>query len=782
MALDVALDRPGRSTSSPEVTGPAGSTPGRPARWVHRTRLAVVCLGFLALTLSQQPGRLVADTKLDLVVDPLGFLGRALHMWEPLGFAGQVQNQAYGYLFPMGPFFVLGEASGVPMWVVQRLWMALLLTVAFLGVTTLARRLRIGTPESQLLAGLGYALAPRMVTGLGATSIEVLPMALAPWVLVPLVAGAAGGSPRRAAALSGLAVFCVGGVNAVATAAVLPLAALWLLTRPAGPRRRRLIGWWSASVLLAPAWWAGPLLLLGRYSPPFLDYIESAGTTTSVTELTTALRGTTQWLAYLGTGTGPLWPAGWALARDTVPLLATVVLAAAGLVALSRRDLPERTWLVLGVLAGLVLVTAGHRGAVSGVLADPLHTALDGVLAPLRNVHKFDPVIRLPLALGLAHLAGRLWRGTRRGPRVVAGAARAGIGLLVLALLTTASPALAGRLSPPPGFTGIPGYWQQTADWLADAQPEGRALLAPASSFATYVWGGTSDEPLQALASSAWEVRNAVPVASTGHIRVLDAIEERLAAGRGSAGLTRYLARSGISHVVLRNDLDAGTAGSARSIAVRRALSNSPGVTRVATFGPELYAATTLFGRVLDAGLAQPVTAVEVYAVADPAPQVSAVPLADAVTVRGGPDGVLSLEERDLLGGRPALVADGPSATGTTLVSDALVRRERTFGQISDAQSAGLTADDPLRLANPARDYLIPDVAGNESVVRLSGATVTASDSAADAGTLGGARPSETPFAALDGDPATAWRPADRLRGAPGGGGAVVAPPARDGG
>src|SRR4051794_19944195 len=99
MALDVALDRPDRA-ASPGVTGPAGGTPSAPTRWLHRTRLAVVCLGFLALTLSQQPGRLVADTKLDLVVDPLGFLGRALHMWEPLGFAGQVQNQAYGYLFP----------------------------------------------------------------------------------------------------------------------------------------------------------------------------------------------------------------------------------------------------------------------------------------------------------------------------------------------------------------------------------------------------------------------------------------------------------------------------------------------------------------------------------------------------------------------------------------------------------------------------------------------------------------------------------------------------------
>ncbi len=69
-------------------------------------------------------------------------------------------------------------------------------------------------------------------------------MALVPWVLLPLVVGASRGSARRAAALSALAIATVGGVNAAATSAVLPLGALWLLTRAPGPRRRAMMVWW----------------------------------------------------------------------------------------------------------------------------------------------------------------------------------------------------------------------------------------------------------------------------------------------------------------------------------------------------------------------------------------------------------------------------------------------------------------------------------------------------------------------------------------------------------
>ena len=271
-----------------------------------RFRLVACCLVLVAVAFSQRPGRLVGDTKLDLVVNPAGMLVRSLHLWDPQGGFGQVQNQAYGYLFPMGPFFWLGHVLSVPGWAVQRLWWSLLLVVAFLGVVKLAGALGLGSPTSRIIAGFAYALSPRILTLLGPISIEAWPSALAPWVLVPLVIGARRGSPRSAALLSALAVAAVGGVNAAATFAVIPLGVLWLLTREPGPRRRSLMTWWPLFVLVGTAWWLVPLLLLGRYSPPFLDYIETASVTTFPTTLFDALRGTSHWVPYVD----PTWQAG----------------------------------------------------------------------------------------------------------------------------------------------------------------------------------------------------------------------------------------------------------------------------------------------------------------------------------------------------------------------------------------------------------------------------------------------------------------------------------------
>ena len=450
------LDDPSR-TATPPVPRPA------PPAW--RARVFAVCLGLVTLAFLQDPGRIAADTKLDLTVDPWGFLGRSLHLWDPQGFFGQLQNQAYGYLWPMGPFFGIGHSLHLQEWVVQRLWWSLLLVTAFLGMYLLLRALRVGNGWPQILGGLAYALAVRPQSGLAAISVEVWPMALAPWVLLPLVRGASRGNVARAAALSALAVMLAGGVNAVAAGAVLPLALWWLLTLEPGPRRRQLLSWWSGLTFLAILWWLIPLVVLGRYSPPFLDWIESAEFTTSITDPTTVLRGADHWLAYLGSASA--WKAGWMLATYPVFIVATGIVAAAGMAGLAMRSLPHRSFLVGGAVAGAVLVGLGHTGVLAGLGSEQIQGFLDGAGAPLRNVHKFDLVLRIPLTVAFCHLLTAVWPVARR-PRwrpLVAS-------VLVGALVLTWWPALSGQLARGRSYMSVADHWRETS---RVAQHRGRA-------------------------------------------------------------------------------------------------------------------------------------------------------------------------------------------------------------------------------------------------------------------------------------------------------------------
>ena len=166
MAAPAVQTVPVRSTSVPRVDA---------AAWVWRLRHAIVCGLLVAVALNSDAGKQVSDTKLDLVVNPMGLLERGLHLWDPSGSAGQLQDQAYGYLFPMGPFFALGHAAGVPAWVTQRLWWGLVLAVGYLGFVALTRRLALGSEWTRLIAGVGFALAPNVLANLGRSSVEVWP-------------------------------------------------------------------------------------------------------------------------------------------------------------------------------------------------------------------------------------------------------------------------------------------------------------------------------------------------------------------------------------------------------------------------------------------------------------------------------------------------------------------------------------------------------------------------------------------------------------------------------
>jgi arabinofuranan 3-O-arabinosyltransferase len=731
-------------------------------RWAALTWVVV-----LAVLLVQDPGRMTFDTKLGVNIDPVSFYERLWHLWNPLEYLGSLQDQYIGYAFPMGAFYLIAHLLHIPVWVAERLWMSLLAAVGFLGLVRLAEAVGIGTRSTRLAAGAAFALWPTFTILIGSSSGGVLPGLLAPWAVLPLVRT---GPARMAAARSGLVVACMGGINAVSTLAALVLPGMYILTRP-GRRRRALAGWWVPAILLATAWWAGPLLYQGHYGFNFLPYIEQATTTTATMSAATVLRGSGNWVAYLNFG--QLWlTAGAILTRTGWAIAAGTVTAAAGLAGLARRDLPEALWLRCTASVAAVCALAGYGGPLGGPLHEPVQALLDGALSALRNVYKIEPVLAAVLALGIAHVLARAaWpRAVGRPAGAVAAAGiLAGLGL----------PYLNGQALQPGSFTQVPAYWPQAANWLAAHDATETTLVVPADSHGVYTWGQPIDEPLEPLARSPWAQRNLVPFSGGGVSDLLDGAEQAIEAGTASPGLAGYLARAGIRYVLVRNDLDPAQLGYTPPSVVHAALRGS-GFTRVASFGPPVPAGPVGRGTALQVEAIEPqYPPVEIFQAVDPAARpagpAAVLPAASTTLVDGGPAALLQLAGQGLLStGQPTVMAGQDTAadpaTSRQVVTDGLRRADTAFGLTARNTSYTYSADgtippdDPQGAGGrPPRQLLPAGTAGHQTVAVLTGA---ASITASSAGSWLWEVPQAAPAGAFDGNPATAWTEASPVSAA----------------
>jgi arabinofuranan 3-O-arabinosyltransferase len=753
--------------------------PGRPTldlraavgdeRIRERIRVAAFCLLLAALPFVTAPGDIISDTKLDLAINPARFLARALTLWDPTQF-GQLQNQAVGYLFPMGPFFALGQQAHLDPWVIQRLWIALVLIAAFLGTVALAGRLGIGTPWTRILAGLSYAMSPMGLSLLGVLSAQFLPAAMLPWVLLPLAGPAIRGrrGHARAAAQSAAAVAACGGTNASAMIPVLVAAVIFLLARSRPARPWRILAWWVPAVVLATAWWSVPLVLLDKYGVSFLPYTESAAVTTSATSLWNVLRGTEDWTSYLVVNGQPFYQLAYKVATDAVLTLFTGLIAGLGLAGLIRRGLPERRFLLVSLLAGVVIISTGYVSSLGNPLAGPIDHLINGPAAPFRNLWKFDPLIRLPIALGLAHLAaaGRAPRSLAAGRAgwlrgATAGATRLGGAAPLVAWLAVAGlavPAYAGGLAARGAFPQIPGYWVSAANWLDRHAGHQAVLVVPGAAFSQYLWGSPQDDVLQPLTTVDWAERDLGAIGSPGNERLVEAIDQRLAAGDGSAGLSQVLAQMGVKYVVVRDDLLRPTLYGAWPARVNDALANSPGITRVARFGAPVGSASP--GDAASAFDA-PYPPVQIYQVSGAAPVASVVAASAALRVYGAPEAVLTLADEGLLHDRPVLLNSDAAGlpAAASVVTDSLRRRVVNFGEVRTSYSPTLTATQPAPTFEATGDFTEPGWSRYQSVAQYQGIrNVTASSSASDIGSIPANWASGTmPYSAVDGDLRTMW-------------------------
>ena len=403
-------------------------------------------------------------------------------------------------------------------------------------------------------------------------------------------------------------------------------------------------------------------------------------------------------------------------------------------------------------MACLVVGHAATLGSTS--VASPLNEwvrdMLDNDWDLFRNVSKIDPIVRLPLTIGMGAAFARVaaWAAVARArtPRRAAGrrvTGRVGVLGLTFLVLLMAQPAIAFNLRTP-GWDEVPDYWHQTADYLHEQGPDTRAWVIPGASFGVQTWGWTMDEPMSAVSDTPWVTRSQVPLVPPETIRVLSRLEEFLASGAGSPNLGAMLARLGITDVVVRHDLHPSLSEATSINLVSIAMSRSDGVSREVTYGE------TDFG-----------PAIEVYSVDDEtAAPISVVAESAAVTVAGASADVVDAVGRGLVAPDQAAIVQGDDGwdAPADVVGDAYRLRERSFGRVHDAEGAVLAPGEPRHSTRNVGNY--PGNPGSKPVVARYDRVkyVDASSSMAYTDGFGEVRPENAPFSAVDDDRSTAWR------------------------
>lgn len=756
-----------------------GALVRRRAAW-----LAVAALALLAYVpaLASSPGRMPADTKLYLYLDPGRLIGDAPWTFDGRQFAGWVPHQVIAYLWPQGPWYWLGQTAGLPDWVAHRLWIGTLLFLAGGGVLWAARRLGLSVAAA-LAAAIVYQLAPYVLPYVSRTSAMLLPWAGLGWI-VALTVAAATRSRWRHAALVALVIASVGAVNATALLMIAPAPLLWLLVSAAERRitwRRATstavrIGSLSLGVSL---WWIAMVVVQGRRGADVLAYSESLESVSFTSTSTEVWRGLGYWLTYVRdpyaattTAAADHMVSGRVIAAGFVLLLVAV----AGLVATRWR---YRRFAIGLVVTGVVLAVGVHPfDDPSPLMSLLLGDGTSGAGLALRSSTRAVPVLMLGLALGAGALVDAVAPLRRRSipTRPLALGAVVVLAVVNMPSLTGArfvDPALERDQSPP-------AAWLEAAAAL-DAMPTGyRVLQLPGSEFGAFRWGYTVDPPLPGLMDRPLVTRDLLPLGSPAAMDLLYALDDRLQAGVAEPDAIAPVARLlGADTVWLTGDHAFDRFRTPRPELLRQLLTaGATGLGAVTPFGepaanrPDLPMVDEQ--TLSEDAIGQPVPPVELVEIEDPQPVIRAK--ADTVVVVGSGDGVVDAAGAGLLQGDELVRyfaslddqerVDVVAAAAQVIVTDTNRRRARHWRSSQDVTGYTESPDGPAGgvLRTDVADERLP-VFGSSPEVSSMTVAVQEGPVRATASAYGepfAYRPEDRAVMAIDGDPTTSWVVADR--------------------
>jgi arabinofuranan 3-O-arabinosyltransferase len=759
--------------------------------WVRRqaTALSVAVLMVLAFVpaITAAPGRMPADSKLYVYLNPGRFLSDTTTTFDPRQFAGWVPHQHISYLWPTGPWFWFFERLGVPDWVAHRLWIATLLVAAGLGVRWTARVLGL-SPLAALVAAVVYQLSPYILPYVSRTSVLLLPWAGLGWIVGCTVLATRRGGWRYPALIA-LVVFTVGAVNATALAMIIPAPALWLVhTAWRGDATWRRVTATAGKVAVfstaVSLWWISMLVIQGRHGADVLAFSESLASVSFTSTSTEVVRGLGYWLFYIRDAFTATTTASIDHLLSVRVILAGFVLVGACLLGVVATRWAHRRYAALLIGVGTVLAVGVHPiDDPSPVMSLLVGDGEGGPALALRSSTRAVPVLLLGSALGAAALVDALRRrrpalarfGVR--PELVVAAVLGLLAVFNLPALRTGGlvdPALERDPDPPQA-------WLDAAADL-DALPAGaRVLQLPGTEFGAYRWGYTVDQPLPALTDRPLVTRDLLPLGSPPAMDLVFALDDRFQDGIAEPEAVAPVARLlGVDTVWITGDIANDRFRLARPEIVDDLLTGT-GAGDAGLLPPRRFGEPTVMTPDIplldeqhlgDPRVGAPIAPVSLVAIADPNPTIRVK--TDEVVLSGDGAGIVDAAAAGVVDGTELIrysaslgdqLDDAVARATQLVVTDS--NRDRAHHWRGSQDVTGFTESGGpeagvLRFESGDQRLGVFDTDDADTqTVAIQDGPVTAAASAY--GEPFAYLPEHRAVMAIDGDPSTAWTVADRF-------------------
>lgn len=767
-----------------------------PGLWLGAAAMALLAY---VPTLMSSPGRMSADTKLYLYLNPRRLVADSIWSFDGRQFGGWVPHQMIAYLWPSGPWYVVAESVGLPDWVAHRLWLGTIMFAAGTGVAWAAHRLGLSVTAA-IAAGLIYQLSPYIVPYVSRTSSMLLPWAGLGWI-IGLTIGAAVRTRWRDAALCALVIATVGGVNATALVMIAPGPVLWLvvaaLERTISPRRAVFTALRIGALAVATSlWWIVMLLIQGVHGADLLAYSESLEDVSLTATSPEVWRSLGYWLMYIRDAYAATTTAGAEYMDADRALVLGFVLVVISLVGLAAARFRARRYAIVLTFTGLMLAVGVHRFSEPSPIAGwVVGDGQEGLALALRSSTRALPLMTIGLALGAGALIDVIGGttvhrsvSTGRTPparRIVLARRIAHVAAAVLVVLIAIgnNPVVAGHGFVDPALERDeqpPDAWIEAAATLDELPVGYRLLRIPGAEFGAFTWGYTVDPPLPALTDRPIVTRDLLPLGSPSTMDLLYALDDRFQAGTAELESVAPVARLlGADTIWLTGDAAFDRFRTPRPELTSDRFAAGADDPQLDLGAPVPYGSPAVNApsvpmvdeqSLSEPSVASPVAPVELVPVEDPVAIVRATD--DVVVVSGSGDGLVDAAAAGLIFGDEAilysasltgddLVAAIESST-TLIVTDTNRRRAHHWRSSQDVTGYSETGEDEGVVWNDpgdARLVVFPDAEGRGD---LTTNTLSRSEGPVTAvATSYGARFDYQPEAraamAIDGDPNTAW-------------------------